>query len=179
MGLDDVKKEILDNARKEAKKITDEAKSERREILKSVDKNIEEIKDQLNRDSIKNVDQYKLMSMTESSSILKKQKLNLEKELIKEVFEDTKNRLKASKGKKREELLKKLLARTKFNVSKVYCAKQDVKVLKKYEADNADIIGGVILENKDGNVRLDLSYETLLGSIKQDYLSEIAKIMFG
>lgn len=177
MGLEDVKKEILDNARKQAKKITDEAEKERLEILKSVDKNIEEIKDQFNRNAVKAVDQYKLMSMAESSSIVKKQKLNLEKDLIKEVFDETKTELKNSKGTHREKLLKKLLARTKFNYGKVYCAKQDTKILK--NSDNVDIIGGVILENKDGNVRLDLSYETLLESIKQDNLSEIAKIIFG
>ena len=179
MGLENVKKEILDNARKQAKKITDEAEKERLEILKSVDNKVDEIKDQFERDSVKAIDQYKLMSMAESSSIVKKQKLNLEKDLIKEVFDETKTELKNSKGKKREQLLKKLLARTGFNYGKIYCAKQDTKVLKKHKADNVNIIGGVILENKDGNVRLDLGYETLLESIKQDYLSEIAKIMFG
>ncbi len=177
MGLEDVKKEILDNARKHAKKITDEAEKERLDILESVDKNIDEIKNQFDRDSKKAIEQYKLMSMAESGSTIKKQKLNLEKDLIKEVFDETKIRLKNSTGKKREQLLKKLLARTKFDYGKVYCAKQDTKVLSKSE--NVDIIGGVILENKDGDVRLDLSYETLLESIKQDYLSEIAKIMFG
>ena len=175
MGLEQVKKEILDNARKQADKIISEGEAERDEILKSVDKKIEEVKNQFNRDVVKAVEQYKLMSMAETNSVRKKQKLNLEKDLIKEVFDITKVRLKNSTGKKREKLLRKLLAKTRFSYSKVYCAKQDLKVVKK--ANSTDIIGGVILENKDGNIRLDLSYETLLDSIKQDNLSEIAKIL--
>ncbi len=176
MGLEEVKKEILDNARKQAKKIIDEAEAEKKEILKSANKNISNIKAQFDKDAVSNIQQYKLMSRAEIGSIEKKSKLNLEKELIKEVFDRTKDKLKKSTGKKREELFKALIVNTKFRYSKAYCAKQDAKLLR--NSENVDIIGGVILENKEGNIRLDLSYETLLESIKQDYLSEIAKILF-
>lgn len=41
-----------------------------------------------------------------------------------------------------------------------------------------DILGGIILEDKDGEKRIDISYETLLDSIKRDSLSDISKILF-
>jgi vacuolar-type H+-ATPase subunit E/Vma4 len=37
------------------------------------------------------------------------------------------------------------------------------------------MLGGVLLENNEGDIRVDLTYETLLNSIKQDKVAEITK----
>jgi vacuolar-type H+-ATPase subunit E/Vma4 len=177
MGIEEVKKEILDNARKQAKQILKEAEREREGILKSAESRVDVIKEKLDREAENTIAQYRTMVLAEANSQVKKQRLVLERELVNEVFKQSKEELKKLNIKKREQHLKKIL-QSKFKFNKVYCSIKDSALLKKYKPLQAEIIGGAILENKEGDIRVDVSYETLLKSIKQDNLAEIAKILF-
>ena len=39
--------------------------------------------------------------------------------------------------------------------------------------------GGLIAENKDGTVRVDYSFDTMLQTIKENELQSINKVLFG
>jgi vacuolar-type H+-ATPase subunit E/Vma4 len=101
----------------------------------------------------------------------------MEKNIIEEVFGLAEQGLQKLNKKSREDHLKKIL-HSGFKFSKVYCAKSDVTLVKGHKAEVTEIAGGAILENKDGDIRLDLSYETILSNIKQDNLDEVAKALF-
>lgn len=176
MGLEEVKKEILGNARSQAKQIIREGEEEKKAILKTVESRLTEVKKELDIEAKKALEQYQARVNAETNSLLKRQKLTLQKDMVQEVFKEVQEKLKELPPKKREALLKKIMSTAKYN--KVYCSKKDMPLLNKYKPQETDVIGGVILENKEGNVRLDLSYETLLKSIEQDNLKEIAQVLF-
>ena len=181
MGMEEVKKEILDNARNQAKQQIKEAEKERESIIKSAESRVEAIKERIEKQTDSAIEQYKAMTLAEASSIVKKQRLSLEKELINEVFDAARKELAGISSKKREDHLNRLLknAGKHFSFSKLYCSKKDIALLKKHKPSETDITGGLILEDNSGELRVDLSYETLLSSIKQNDVSSISKALFG
>ncbi|RQD81652.1 V-type ATP synthase subunit E, partial [Methanosalsum natronophilum] len=42
-----------------------------------------------------------------------------------------------------------------------------------------DCVGGVIIEDEDGKVRLDYTYESILKEVNERSLKEISDILFG
>jgi V/A-type H+-transporting ATPase subunit E len=177
MGIEEVRKEILDNARNQAKEILKEGEKEKKGLLASAETRVDQIKEKLEKEAEKQIEQYKAMMLAEATSQSKRQKLALEKQLLNDVFEEAKQELEKLSSKKKEQHLKKLLD-VDFSYSKVYCSKKDVPLMKKHKPLVKEMLGGVILENKDGDIRVDLSYETFLDNIKQDKVAEITKILF-
>ncbi len=178
MGIEEVRKEIIDNAKNQARQILKEAEKEKQGILASAETRVNAIKERLDKEAEKSVEQYKIMMLAEATSIAKKQRLSLERDVINEVFEKSKEDILSISSKKREQHLTKIMAKAGKEFAKIYCSKKDIALMKKYRPSEADILGGLILENKEGDMRLDLSYETLLEKIKQDNVAEIAKILF-
>ncbi len=78
--------------------------------------------------------------------------------------------------------LTKLLAKAKASVpsGKVWGAAADEATLKDQKdyayAGSIDIAGGIVVESEDGTVRLDLSYETMLGDMWRDILRQEANL---
>ena len=83
--------------------------------------------------------------------------------------------------KKPEAYIKKLLEKAKndIEVAHVYCSKKDAKSLKELKAEAADMIGGLIAENKEKTIRVDYSFETILQGIKENELQNMSKLLFG
>ncbi len=174
MGLEEVKKEILDNARKEAKLIHSEADKEIKEIDALTQKRIEEVKASYDEEARLAIEQYKTMIVAETASLINKERLAMEKEIIDEVFNLALENLSSSKN--REKHLKKMVTLTKQGYSKIYCSEKDMKLVK--GAVKHPISGGIVLEDSLGEQRLDLSYDTILKEMRQESLAEVAKILF-
>jgi V/A-type H+-transporting ATPase subunit E len=174
MGLEEVKREILDNAKREAKVILSEADAEKKEIMVSAEKRADELRSMLDEEAKLTIEQYKVMVSAETASSVNKERLALEKEIIDEVSSIALEELEGSKN--REKHLKKMQTFLKQGYSKVYCNENDLKMVK--GAVKFPISGGLVLEDSAGEIRLDLSYDTLLKEIKQESLSEVAKILF-
>ncbi len=180
MGIEEVKKEIMSSAKAQAKEILKEGEKERQDILSSAETRVTAIKERLEKETEEAVEKYRLLAVAESTSSAKKQRLSMEKEMIDDVLSKAKEALGRLNQRKREQHLKKILEKAGKEISygKVYCSKRDLSSIKKGKAVPADIIGGAILENADGSMRVDLSYETILDNLKQEHVSELAKILF-
>jgi V/A-type H+-transporting ATPase subunit E len=79
-------------------------------------------------------------------------------------------------------MLKSLLAPYDLKDMKVYSNKRDaafVSSLTPNYGGNLDILGGVVVESKDGAVRYDLTYETLAREVFNSKMKEVSKILFG
>jgi vacuolar-type H+-ATPase subunit E/Vma4 len=180
MGIEEVKKEILDSAKSEAKKKISEAEKEKTEVMSLTEEKIQQLKERIESDGERMIEQYKKISVAESNSKIKREKLTIHKEMVNQVFEVASNLLTELPAKKRHEHIIKLLHKANHTISikKVYCNKKDITAVVNHKAEGVDILGGVIVEDSSGEVRIDLSYESLLEAIKQDSLAEISKLLF-
>lgn len=180
MGLEEVKEEILNSARSDSGKIIEEAKNEAQQILSKATKRVTEYKNKLKEDKKKLIENLEKMKIAQARSEAKKLILEKKKGIIDTVFEKSKQKLASLSDNEREKYIQKLIekAKNEMEIVTVYCNKKDKKFLQDFECQETDIIGGVIVENKDRSIRIDYSFETMLDNVKEASLQEISKILF-
>ena len=184
MGLNEVKQEILRNAQKQAGSIIADANNEAKAIGDNAQVEIQEYRDKVEKNTTALIS---AMERKESAGVefdLKKALLDKKKEIIERVFTNVLNDLVSASAKKKEDILKMLIAKAgkEIDVKLVYVNKADKPIVSKMnglQCKEADIIGGVIAETADGTIRIDYSYEEILDAIKKDNLQQIALLLFG
>jgi len=183
MGLEAVKEEIIMHSKGQANSLIAEARKEANKIMKETEKKIEEMKEKSEAETKRILDTIKRQESTSAEMENKKMLLEAKKEIIDLVMSKAKNKLeKLPLDEKRiilENLLKK--AQKEIKVKYVYCNKNDIQLVNKlcnFPISNSEISGGLILENEDRTVRINLSYESLLDKIKEENLIKIRDILF-
>lgn len=184
MGLDEVKQEILSNARKEADVILASARLEAQEIDNNVQAEIQEYRNTVGQDTEKLVT---AMIRRETASVefdLKKARLDKKKEMIESVFENSKKKMQNLNANDKEKIFQKLVAKAnkEIDVKVVYANEADKAIVSKIKGvtyKESDISGGVIAETEDGRMRIDYSYNEIFDAIKKDNLQQIALLLFG
>ncbi|MBS3119856.1 hypothetical protein J4475_03465 [Candidatus Woesearchaeota archaeon] len=163
-------REILDRARKEAKEILDKAEGQARELEEKAGRELETEKSDMER---REISQQKLAA--------KQSLFELKKKLMEQVFSEAELQVLKMPKSDRAKALKYLvgLARKSMEVSTVYCNRDDMKQLREVESGEIKMLGGLIAENKEGTVREDYSFETLLVQVRQEEAQELAKRLFG
>jgi len=176
MGLEEVKKEILDKAKEESARIEAEATMQ----IKSMEDDFaNEMKEKRMLSKARIDEEIKhLTEIKEAEAKALARDITAEKkmQIINQAIAKAKQKLK----EKNKEYIPKMIEKAKkefsFSIGKIYCNKEDMHLIK--GAIEADIDGGIIIENLDGDVSIDYSYDTLLESIKNRYIQEIAKALF-
>jgi len=180
MGLEAVKEEILNSAKEQSNSMVAEARKEADRIMKEAERKIEEMKEKSEAETKKAIEAIKRQELASAELENKKMFLEAKKQVIDGVFSEAKKRLESLEDKKREVHIKKLLEKIKHDIDAayIYCNKKDAKFLKNLETESIGIIGGLIAENKEKNIRVDYSFETMLQIIKENELQSINKILF-
>lgn len=184
MGLEKVKQDILEKARKEADEILEAAAADARAIMKSAEKQAQDCEKALAEEEGKAAELMKRREVASAELEMQKQVLSAKNELIESVFDVVRKRLKLRSDKSREADVKSLLkaASQEMGVAVVQCNTRDAKFIEGgglRVAGNDALLGGIIAESPDGRLRVDYSYETLLGQVKAKVLSDVAKKLFG
>lgn len=186
MGLEKVKQEILDNARKEASAMIEAAQAEGRSIANAAEKQAGEndlaAEEKLQRD----FDFMKRREVASAELELRKQVLATKSAIVEKVFGEAANKLKSLAEKKREAHIKALLyaARNELSVAVVRCNSMDVNIVEAFGEGRLKIIpgsnllGGIIAESSDGRLRVDYSYEAVLEQVRSRVLGDVARALF-
>jgi len=181
MGLEEVKEEVIRNAKEQENSFVAEARKEASRIARDAEKKIEEMKEKSDAELKKIFASIKRQELASAELESKKMVLEAKKQVIEKVFSEARKMLETLDEKKREAYMKSLLEKIKkeLDASYFYCSKKDIKFLRGLDADAVDITGGLMAENKAKTVRVDYSFETLLQGIKESELQSISKILFG
>jgi len=183
MGLEIVVKDIQEGARAEASRIKAEGDAKASEILNEA----KEIQKKMLGDSLAKAEEdlQSLHQQVISSANLevKRITLNKRKELLDTVYKQTIEKIKSMPASKKEELLKHILNKHEASGARVYSSKDSEQIVKKLTslnyAGNIDSIGGVVLDNEDGTVRLDFTYDSILENVYEHSLKQISDILYG
>lgn len=183
MGLDIVIKDIQSGAQTEVSKIKAEADAKVSEILneaKAAQKKM--LGDSLAQaeDDLKNLHQQVISS---ANLEVKRVRLNKRKELLDQVYDKTVESIKSMPASKSEKLLGDLVAKHEAEGVKIYSNKNQEAIIKKLSslsyAGNTNCIGGIVLENEDGTVRLDFTYDSILKNVYERSLKQMSDILYG
>jgi V/A-type H+-transporting ATPase subunit E len=183
MGLEIVVKDIQEGARAEVSRIKAEGDAKASEIINEA----KETQKKMLGDSLAKAEEdlQNLHQQVISSANLevKRITLNKRKELLDQVYNQTIEKIKSMPASKKEELLKHILSKNEASGARAYSSKDSEQIVKKLTslnyAGNIDSIGGVVLENEDGTVRLDFTYDSILENVYEHSLKQMSDILYG
>ena len=185
MGLDKTMDEIIKNAKKDASLVKKEGYDEAVSILKTAKANASETeKCAVSRaeDLVESIEKKELSSVKLQC---KRIELDAKKKIIDKVFVSVEE--KVSKldltAKKRiyDDLLKRLT--DEMDIGCIFVNPKDSAIIrsiapKTIEIEESDISGGMIVENKSKNIRIDATFDNLLEQVREDSLKTVSQILF-
>lgn len=168
MGLEQVIDEVRSGADERAAQLLADAREEANQIVADAKAKVAEYEASKLAQADKDAEQLTAQAISHAEFEARKAQLEAEADLRSNLRAQILESFAALPKTARNKHIKKLLATAKEAIpaGKIWGAKTDEATLKKSSYDFAgpvDIAGGIIVESEDGKVRLDLSYETLLG----------------
>lgn len=173
---DDQVSEIKEEANKEAERIKAEAKEEANRILENARKEAEEEAERLRRQEISGLNLE-----------MKRELLSKKKELPELVYDKLEEKVKDMDKETKKKLLSSLVKNNASSGNVVYSSKDDEDVVKEIVSDmngveyagNVDCLGGVIIESKGGEMRINLTFDEMLKQLYDEKMFDVSKILFG
>ncbi|NOZ80329.1 MAG: hypothetical protein GXP63_01535 [DPANN group archaeon] len=173
--------------------ILNEAKQEAQELLdatrRDAEKLIAERKEALAKEREEKEAAYRKAAekvygteMVKASFILRNEELTSRQKLLEQAHALALDRLRKQSKEEQKQLLRSLLkqAASQMQVFTVYVNSADKSLIPpKYKVKTTDIKGGLIAETKEGDVRIDLSYESLLADIMETKLESFSAALEG
>lgn len=189
MGLETVVEDIKQEAREQAEEIRREAEQEREKILEEAREQAEEIREQAEQETTSEIESRREQALSSAKLEARKMKSRERKDVLEELrgdVEDTLRDLSDGRRELTEALFRAAVEELGADGGVVYSAEGDEGVVRELaEAEsgytyggNEDMLGGVVVEAEDGDVRIDNTFESLLDRVWQDRLREVSDRLF-
>jgi V/A-type H+-transporting ATPase subunit E len=182
MGLEKVIENIQKEGKEKITSILQDAEKQATQILQSKQKMIDEAVEKKRQELEK---QITLLKTQEESSVeieVKKIRLNAEKDILAQTYQEC---LQALSKLPHEQILSFILKKTKTELPEaayVYSNTRDETLIRSLTnipyGGTIDILGGIIVENKEKTLKIDYRYETIAELVWERSLKEIAKKLF-
>lgn len=185
MALDSVKSEIDKSAEEAAAAIRAEANKEIAKIDAEADAKIAEINDREEKRLEEAISRLGRQELSSAELESKKIVLTKKKEILKKAFDGALASLENAPEKEKLEHYKQMVAASKgvIDKPKVYVpkgAKIDAKDIGASSVvEDGRITGGIILENEDGTIQIDMQYKTIIQTIWDREIKSLSDILFG
>jgi V/A-type H+-transporting ATPase subunit E len=182
MALDAVVESVLATSKDKLAQINSEADQEVARILNEARERAAEIKSRKEVEIGHITEAIERREISSANLEVKRSELNVHKDLLEKARAMLLEKIQNLPKKDNESMLKKMLEPYDLKDMKVYSNKRDeafVSSLAPNYGGNLDIIGGVVVESKDGALRYDLTYETLAREVFSNHMKEVSRILFG
>ena len=185
MALDDVKLEIVQSAQQKAAAIVSEADAEVAKIVAAADLEISTMKEKEDKRLTESIERLKRQEISSAELESKKIVLAKKKEILNKAFDETLADLEAVSEKDKVAVYKKMVASASSVIPnpKVYVPVASVATASDLGVSEVvpseKIASGIILENEDGSLQVDMQYKTILQSIWDREIKALSDILFG
>ena len=180
MALQDVKNDILREAREKANSIEEEAQEEANEILEEAEKEAEKIKEEAEKelDEKKETERKKIVSNARMQA--RQEKLQAKQEKIQEAFDGLKEELESLDTAERKKLVNNAIEEAEFDVNKVKASEEYEGAVDERKAEfQAEDIDGFVLVSENGERSKNYSNSKIVEDLKSSYRKEVADKLFG
>lgn len=193
MGMEKISEAILDKVRAEVQDIIKEAEEKAQERLGKAKKQQEAKLGEEKNKLIEGARGEVARILAQASIKARQEFLTAKTEIIDEITNRVKRELSDSSSGENSplNLIKEAISALNVDKARVYISPKDVAIVQKLaqkdkelagkivEIREFDCIGGVIVEDIDGKVRIDNTYDTRLETLLPQILPEISKELFG
>lgn len=183
MTLERVAQAILERGKSEAEQIVAQAREEKERMLSEAKTEGEANIKTAEATAREEAERRRIQEVARAELEARKISLAAQKEILDEVYKRALARL--GELKENNEILKSLLKANQEewkSGGRVYSNKQDESAVKKIVgsayAGAIDGAGGIVIESSDGTRRVDLRYESLLSTVWDDAVREVAEILW-
>ena len=188
MGLEEVEADIRKRIEAQVSSILAEAEKEAEQIISKGKEQLASLK-KIREDEISKVSsEYKNREIAQARMNARKEILDAKKDAIESLFIKIEEKLLELKAQEKREILTVLIEKAKHDLpdAKYICASKDDKkeasaIAAKHGLSFAETIeckGGIVVENKEKEVRLDFTYEALLADFRKAAMKEVALQLF-
>lgn len=177
MGLETVLERIQDTGKAEAAAIVAEARRERERILAETRAEGEKLAARREAEARDQAERRRVQDLARAELDAKRAVLTAQEEVLQAVRERVRGRLAASRD---PAALRKLLQKhaAEWRSGHVHSSARDAATVRAVVgeafAGTVDCLGGVLIENRDGTERIDLTYDSILGDLWDDVVREVA-----
>ncbi len=183
MGLEIVVKDIMESAKADVAQLDREAEEEASHILENARQNAKKIIGERLAKTEDDIQKTRQQELSSASLEVKRTLLNARKELLEEVYVQAEKSISELSPEKNKELLRSVIQNNEANGKRIYSNAASEKMVReltslKY-AGNIECLGGVVIENEDGTVRLDYTYDVILKGVNEQLLKQTSDILFG
>ncbi|MDR0334674.1 MAG: hypothetical protein LBH69_02155 [Methanomassiliicoccaceae archaeon] len=185
MALDNVTKGIKDSAKASVEAIEAERDAEVAKITAEADAVISDMKAKEDKKLKEAIEQ--LGRQVTSSAELESKKIVLSKkrEILEKAFAESLASLESAPAAARKKQYKQMVdaAKKVIDDPKAYCSKDEELTASDIGVSKLEKIGGItgglILESKDGTIRVDMQYRTILQTVWDREMKGLSDILFG
>jgi V/A-type H+-transporting ATPase subunit E len=191
MELEAVALDIRDKAKRDAEAIREETRKEAERILSSARERTGETRrsaeEEVNRQAARLAD----LEASSSNLAVKRMLLNTQKDLLDQVYRATLDAIGRQPESFRRDTLKNLLSRAKKEIPEgaVFANERDTQALLALLSSDSgfagyryggvlDIPGGIVVESRDGQLKLDYSYRMFLDRVWEAGLKDASDVLF-
>lgn len=184
MTLDKVIDEIISKTEIDAKALKEDGMREAKEILKKAKDNALDVEKTACEDAKKIAEAMERKEIASAKLACKRIELDAKKEVTDRVFDSLKEKVSKIDERMKKRIYEKILknASSEMDIIYAYANPRDRPVVKSVskgiEIIDTDIIGGMIFENGEQNVRIDCTFDSVLEDVKEECLKDVSKILF-
>lgn len=187
MGLDKVMDEIVNQAGLQKKEILRVGKEEAKRIIDSAEEQVKKRREKTLKNVALIADETKKTEMSSLSLQMRKNILEAKKDLLGESYAKAAAKIQDLSAAERKKLALDLLKKAMNELPDAkyfYAAKKDSEIISKSNpklkfAGELGGLGGIILENEDGSIRVNYSLDSILQKVREDNLNELSNKLFG
>lgn len=182
MALENVIDEIISQAEKQKRAIIEQGKQESWKILDEATQKTKQRGKLFAEETTKLLGETERMELSSTNIRFHKMLLEAKRSILDELHNQLVERFSNMSASERKALLHKLIEKARKELPDAkyfYCNARDRELVKGLQfKDLIDCLGGVIVENSDGTIRINYTFDVLLQSVKELHLNEIAKKIF-
>jgi V/A-type H+-transporting ATPase subunit E len=180
MGLEVVVKDVLTRGEAEANRIRQEGIDEANAIIAGAEKTARQIREEKREQTTEQIERRKNREISSANLEVKRAILNAKKDLLDRVYNEAIEKLATLPESERKEIIKKLLE-SQTDSTRVFSNENDESLVKRISSleygGTIPCSGGVILENEDGTVLRDLTFDSILKNVRDRSLKQLLQIL--
>lgn len=191
MSLETVVEDIRDEARARAEDLRAEGERRAEEIIAEAEQDAEELLEARESQVDQQIDQQREQALSSAKLEAKQQRLEARRDALETVHDQLESEIVAIDGERRVELTRSLVeaAATEFendDTVQVFGRADDEVLLRdllaEYDgwsyAGEYDCLGGVVVESDASRVRVNNTFDSVLGQVWDDELKQISERLF-
>ncbi|MEA1944238.1 MAG: V-type ATP synthase subunit E [Euryarchaeota archaeon] len=188
MGLENVVSDILNSAKADVSAIEAERDREVSSIIEEAKRTGERITGEKIASAEDEAKRAHKQDISGANLEVRRMMLNTRKETLDETYTQALKRIRELDS---EPLLRSLIRAHSGDATRIYSNEQDQPIVLKLCDElledqlteleyigNIDCIGGIVLENEDGTVRLDYTFDAIMDEVSERSMKQVSSILF-